>query len=1721
MSSRDLRQSVAAPVPRTYEEMCVGLPPRSLFVLSLSNPLRMGAVMLVKSRYFDRFILMLIIVNCMFLTMDSKALGFESSSVGKVVALSENVFTGAYVLEMMVKIVAMGFWWDKGSYLSDWWNRMDFTVVVLGLLAYLPGVGNFSGMRTVRVLRPLRTITGVSGMRALVKTLLQSLPLLFDVLVLVSFLFFIFGIIGVQLFESRLRNRCGELYNPVSGCEGCGNEAVSGFANCPTTCALPANPDWIFDDSTDDLCSGVMAETYPNHGTGGSGLKCPMGQYCAWEERRNLPNFGITSFDNMGWAWLTIFQCISMEGWTEVMYHTMDAVSVWSWVYYVLIIILGSFFAVNLALAVLYVHFVGANAVTHDLERRKEQEVAAAEKAAMIVAGNDAVTDEIPLPGKTGLVGMMHKLAVSQQFEYLTTAMICINTVAMAAEYNGMPQLLKDILEWVNIFLFSYFVVEMIIKIIGFGPIGYVKDRMNIFDGFVVLISAVEVVLRAFSSGDGDNNLSIMRSFRLLRVFKLARSWKQLNEIITTMVRSLAGISYLSLILLLFMFIFALLGMQLFGYEFVFCTEYGLDVDGGAKSTCPAGMIDECPKHFDCYAPCDASLVGQWVTFDDSGAGGLCQMYSGDKFNPSTRTTEHVNAEYLARLGRGHNARHNFDDIFWSFVTIFQVLTGENWNVVMYDGIREVSTWASLYFILLVVVGNYIILNLFLAILLDNFAMWSGDDEDSTEAANSVGSLPPSLKSSRQPSMHKNGNGPAESNGTDDDFSTKVQRYNSFLMDPNARISVKKKLDRPGYVYGKYVEALKHRSLFIFSPTNPVRLAIAKLVYHRWFEYFMIVIILLSSIVLAIDSPEFSADLPLYSELDSTKAQMKVIMDLLDVVFLFLFVGELILKVIVRGFIMHKGSYMRSAWNVLDFIIVAVGLVAFTVELNSRGKENLTAARALRTFRALRPLRVASRAPGMKVVVQALFLAIPGITNVMFVCLLFYLIFGILGLNLFMGKMYFCADITEREVQLVPERMGIADSAMNREWCRRDAGWHFNYCPVASDPLYGNRNTFSHVMDMPVAEGDPWTCIISDAGTTFSPTFTSRMGGTHGAEWTCTPGNATVTKYGSTDHFVSLAAANSSYSVTSMCEPKAYNTVWTNPRDYNFDNIGNSVLALFEIVTLENWLVIMYHGADMTGVGTQPVRDTDKYYCLFFIAFIIVGSFFVMNLFVGVTIDKFNEMKEAQQGRSIFLTPEQENWVQIQKIIAWIRPKKNHLRPSMGFRRVIFDFVTTDEFDTVILTLIASNILVMAMVHADMTEAWTNALFIANSVFAGVFLMEALLKLVAFGILGYFKDAWNRFDFFVVCLSVAGFVITIFTEVSASYLSLLRVARVARIFRLIPKAKGLKALFQTLLYSLPALGNVGSVLFLFFFIFAVLGMNLFGKMRFSSGELSRYANFETFGFSMLTLFRMATGEAWNGIMHDTMIQSDCVLVQDPATGNLSYVDYDAVDWDNLDKKYWTNQCSPHTFISVAYFCLFILLCAFVMLNLVIAVILDNFQSTSKDFECPVSKHDMENFVEVWSRLDPKATYYIPATKLERLVMSIQRPLGVKGMNAAALRQRCQEIIMSVEIPNRKGELHFLEVLHALSGRVAGTDLPLEEEEDIRNKIIDRLPTFNEKKGVPKYTAAHVHAALFVQAAVRGFLARYQMREEVKAAKKASKKVLGIGRNQQLELASNS
>ena len=1683
--------------PKTYDELCEGLPNHSLFVLGKGNPMRKAMIKVVKSQTFDQFILLLILANCVFLAMDTKEVLFEESAWGKATAMSEHIFTGIYVVEMCMKIIAMGFFYGKGSYLSDPWNRMDFFVVVLGLLGYLPGMGNYSGIRTVRILRPLRTITGVKGMRQLVVTLLRSLPMLFDVLILVFFAFFIFGIIGVQLFMSKTSQRCAILGNPAAGCESCGLQDDAGYTGCDTSCVIPAAPTWVYQGGEDGdvLCSGPRWNSYPDRGDAGAGNACPAGQYCVQQRKQDLPNFGFSNFDNIAWAWLTIFQCISMEGWTNIMYMVMDTTSTWTWPYFVVLIVFGSFFAVNLALAVLYVYFTGAGEEGRDDDEEKELPIPTQE-------GEVAVTH------RNALQKMCFKIASSQRFEQVTIGLIILNTAVMASDHNRMPRMQEQANEYVNYFLFAYFVVEMIIKLIGFGPRGYAKDQMNLFDGFVVLMSCVEVVVGFISSDNGNNYLSVLRTFRLLRVFKLARSWKQLNDIITTMFKSLAGISYLSLILLLFMYVFALLGMQLFGYEFIDCGGYGIEA---ADKNCPAGMTKECPDHFDCYAPCESSQLGQWVTFvgAEGGLGGECVKYGGAKWNPNKRTEEAVSEEYLVWLGRSEYARHSFDNIFWAFITIFQILTGENWNEVMYDGMRHTNSWTCVYFIVLVVLGNYIILNLFLAILLDNFG-GVGEDDDG-EGEQSVNGKKGSRPSSRAKSLKDGGAGaPSAIPSIKDEKGNKLKSYNSMAAwkteDFVSKKSNLEKLKEQGVdpkhiLYGKHVPALKHSSLYIFGPHNPLRLAIAKVIYHKYFEYFIIGVILISSIILAVDGPAYSKDAPVYDkDLPNLQDKLKTVMDIMDTVFLFFFVFEAMLKVIVRGFIAHEGAYLRSAWNVLDFIIVIVGLIAFGIEYSDGSSRDLMAVRALRTFRALRPLRMASRAQGMKVVVNALFSAVPGITNVAFVCLLFYVIFGILGLNLFMGKMYYCGDASNIAAHLVPESVGVLDAAMTRAWCFRDDGAHFHYCPAKTDPLYASRNEWTSVLDLPRASGDSWTCSKTTAGTGFTAAWDVEVSGTIGAEWTCTPGADTVTAYASGAEFTALAAANGAgdYTIKSTCEPRAYQTAWVNPRDYDFDNIGHSMLSLFEMATLEGWLEIMYHGADTTEIDLQPIRDNNPYYCLFFAFFIIVGSFFVMNLFVGVTIDKFNEMKEKQE-KSVFLTDEQQSWVTIQRLLVGIRLKKTANRPLNRMRNFIYDIVTSRRFESLILTLIMVNIVVMSMTHADMSEDFEQGLFLVNCGFAAIFCVEAIMKLIAFKPGGYFRDPWNTFDFFVVTLSVVGIAVTLTTDISATYLSIIRVFRVARIFRLIPKAKGLKKLFQTLLYSLPALTNVGAVLFLFFFIFAVLGMNLFGKVRITGNFLNRYANFETFGFSMLTLFRMATGEAWNGIMHDCMITKDCVYYQDPATGDVTYYNQEDSFWQDLDEDTYTNQCTPHPVGAIIFFCFFCILCAFVMLNLVIAVILDNFQNNSKTSELGVSKEDMMHFTDVWMRLDPRATYYIPAEKLPRVIGAMDHPVGTRGLSKREAKTKCMHVIMTVDIPNHDGKIHFLETLHALTGRIAGTELPESEEVKVRDSMVDRLPTFDNAKDVPKFTAAHFHAALYVQAAVRGYMQRYRMREKLKQA----------------------
>jgi hypothetical protein len=261
-----------------------------------------------------------------------------------------------------------------------------------------------------------------------------------------------------------------------------------------------------------------------------------------------------------------------------------------------------------------------------------------------------------------------------------------------------------------------------------------------------------------------------------------------------------------------------------------------------------------------------------------------------------------------------------------------------------------------------------------------------------------------------------------------------------------------------------------------------------------------------------------------------------------------------------------------------------------------------------------------------------------------------------------------------------------------------------------------------------------------------------------------------------------------------------------------------------------------------------------------------------------------------------------------------------------------------------------------------------------------------VLKIAALGPHGYFRQRFNCMDFAIVVVAIPGF----FFQVGPAA-SLFRVFRIFRLFKLVRSAQGLKNLFLTLFYSLPTLWNIGSLLLLMFFVFAVAGVSVLGSVP--RGEfITDRANFENFGIAVLTLFRMATGESWNGLMHE-------------ATDHIPFA--------------WV------------YFVLFVFIVFFVLINLFIAVILENFGDLVTEGEADITEEHFDEFSRAWAAYDPAATHYIEIEDVPRLLRSIAPPLGA---GAAAADADVNVMLMQLRIPDRAGKVHFFEMLSALAHR---------------------------------------------------------------------------------------
>ncbi|PNJ15324.1 CACNA1C isoform 12 [Pongo abelii] len=1466
-------------------------PPRALLCLTLKNPIRRACISIVEWKPFEIIILLTIFANCVALAIYIPFPEDDSNATNSNLERVEYLFLIIFTVEAFLKVIAYGLLFHPNAYLRNGWNLLDFIIVVVGLFSAIleqatkadganalggKGAGfDVKALRAFRVLRPLRLVSGVPSLQVVLNSIIKAMVPLLHIALLVLFVIIIYAIIGLELFMGKMHKTC---YNQ------------EGIADVPA----------------EDDPSPCALET-------GHGRQCQNGTVCkpGWDG----PKHGITNFDNFAFAMLTVFQCITMEGWTDVLYWVNDAVGRdWPWIYFVTLIIIGSFFVLNLVLGVLSGEFSKERekakargdfqklrekqqleedlkgyldwiTQAEDIDPENEDEGMDEEKPrnmSMPTSETESVNTENvaggDIEGENCGARLAHRISKSKfsrywrrwnrfcrrkcraavksnVFYWLVIFLVFLNTLTIASEHYNQPHWLTEVQDTANKALLALFTAEMLLKMYSLGLQAYFVSLFNRFDCFVVCGGILETIL-VETKIMSPLGISVLRCVRLLRIFKITRYWNSLSNLVASLLNSVRSIASLLLLLFLFIIIFSLLGMQLFGGKF---------------------------------------------NFDEM----------------QTR-------------------RSTFDNFPQSLLTVFQILTGEDWNSVMYDGIMAYGgpsfpgMLVCIYFIILFICGNYILLNVFLAIAVDNLADAESltsaqkEEEEEKERKKLARTASPEKKQElvEKPAVEESkeekielksitadGESPPTTKINMDDLQPNENEDKSPY--PNPEATGEEDEEEPEMPVGprprplselhlkeKAVPMPEASAFFIFSSNNRFRLQCHRIVNDTIFTNLILFFILLSSISLAAEDP-----------VQHTSFRNHILF-YFDIVFTTIFTIEIALKMTAYGAFLHKGSFCRNYFNILDLLVVSVSLISFGIQSSA-----INVVKILRVLRVLRPLRAINRAKGLKHVVQCVFVAIRTIGNIVIVTTLLQFMFACIGVQLFKGKLYTCSD----------------SSKQTEAECK---------------------------------------------------------------------GNYITYKDGEVDH--------------PIIQPRS----WENSK-FDFDNVLAAMMALFTVSTFEGWPELLYRSIDSHTEDKGPIYNYRVEISIFFIIYIIIIAFFMMNIFVGFVIVTFQEQGE-QEYKNCELDKNQRQCVEY---ALKARPLRRYI-PKNQHQYKVWYVVNSTYFEYLMFVLILLNTICLAMQHYGQSCLFKIAMNILNMLFTGLFTVEMILKLIAFKPKGYFSDPWNVFDFLIVIGSIIDVILSEtnpaeHTQCSPSMnaeensrisITFFRLFRVMRLVKLLSRGEGIRTLLWTFIKSFQALPYVALLIVMLFFIYAVIGMQVFGKIALNdTTEINRNNNFQTFPQAVLLLFRCATGEAWQDIMLACMPGKKCAPESEPSNST-------------------EGETPCGSSFAVFYFISFYMLCAFLIINLFVAVIMDNFDYLTRDWSI-LGPHHLDEFKRIWAEYDPEAKGRIKHLDVVTLLRRIQPPLGFGKL--CPHRVACKRLV-SMNMPlNSDGTVMFNATLFAL------------------------------------------------------------------------------------------
>uniref|UniRef100_A0A8D0CPA6 Sodium leak channel NALCN n=1 Tax=Sander lucioperca TaxID=283035 RepID=A0A8D0CPA6_SANLU len=475
---------------------------------------------------------------------------------------------------------------------------------------------------------------------------------------------------------------------------------------------------------------------------------------------------------------------------------------------------------------------------------------------------------------------------------------------------------------------------------------------------------------------------------------------------------------------------------------------------------------------------------------------------------------------------------------------------------------------------------------------------------------------------------------------------------------------------------------------------------------------------------------------------------------------------------------------------------------------------------------------------------------------------------------------------------------------------------------------------------------------------------------------------------------------------------------WANPRNFNFDNVGNAMLALFEVLSLKGWVEVR----DVIIHRVGPIHG------IYIHVFVFLGCMIGLTLFVGVVIANFNENKGTA-----LLTVDQRRWEDLKSRLKIAQPL--HLPPSPrcshtkqntytkengGFRAKMYDITQHPFFKRGIAVLVLAQSVLLS-VKWDVGYQATFPLATMSVVFTFIFVLEVTMKLIAMSPAGYWQSRRNRYDLLVTSLGVIWIVLH-FSLLNAYTYMMGTCVIVFRFFTICGKHVTLKMLLLTVVVSMYKSFFIIVGMFLLLLCYAFAGVVLFGTVKYGE-NINRHANFSTAGKAITVLFRIVTGEDWNKIMHDCMVQAP---------------------FCTPDKhRYWETDCGNYAG-ALIYFCSFYVIIAYIMLNLLVAIIVENFSlfySTEEDQL--LSYNDLRHFQIIWNMVDDKREGVIPTSRVKFLLRLLRGRLEVDlDKDKLLFKHMCYEM----ERLHSGGDVTFHDVLSMLSYRSVDIRKSLQLEE---------------------------------------------------------------------------